>query len=113
MTAIVIISIVVALLIIYKLISNNYSKRMALITKGQIDIGLNGYAIMEVSPTLLLGTLKTEGYQTYVSPVSLGFLHLGKEILVMSTSKNNSLAIEVSKMGDMSDSELESLISNN
>ena len=112
-TTIIIVSIATVLLIMYKLISNNYSKRMSLISDALRDIKNNKYAILKVDPALFITTLKGEGYETYMSPVSLGFILEGNEVLVMKTVKKNSLAIVVSKMGDMSESELESLISNN
>ncbi len=112
-TTIIIIAIVVVLVIAYQLTKNNYSKRMILINRGMEDIKDKDYAIVEVNPSLFLGTLKTEGYETYVSPVSQAFLLDGEEILVMLTTKNNSLAIVFSKMEDISESELETLISNN
>lgn len=112
-TTIIVIAIVVVLVIAYQLTKNNYNKRMILINRGMEDIKDKDYAIVEVNPSLFLGTLKTEGYETYASPVSLAFLLDGEEILVMPTTKNNSLAITFSKLDDMSESKLEVLIEDN
>ncbi len=112
-TIIIIAAIVIVLVIVYKLISNNYTKRMSLINKGLSDIKLNGYAIVEVDPALFVTTLQQEEYETYMSPMSLGFILEGNEVLVMPTVKKNSLAILVSTMGDMDESKLEALVEDN
>ena len=112
-TTIIVISIIIALVIIYKLISNNYTKRMSLINKGLLDIKLNGYAIVEVDPALFVSTLKQEEYETYMGPMSLGFILEGNEVLVMPTVKKNSLAILAATMGDMDERKLELLVEDN
>lgn len=112
-TAIIVGIITVFVIVLYKMIDNNYKKRMSLILDTLQDIKNNGYAIAEVDPALFVTTLKEEGYETYMSPVSLGFILEGDEVLVMRTVKKNSLAIVVSKMEDMRESKLEALINDN
>ncbi len=112
-TTIIIIAIVVILVIAYQFTKNNYINRMALINKSIEEIKDKDYAIVEIKPSLYLGTLQTEGYEIYLSPISQAFLLDGEEILVIATTKNNSLAIIFSKFGDMSESELEALVENN
>ena len=112
-TTIIIIAIVIVLVIVYQLIKNNYKKRMVIINNGMEEIKSKGYALLEIKPALYLGTLQTEEYETYVSPVSQAFLLDGDEILVMPTTKNNTLVIALSKMEDISESVIEALINDN
>ena len=112
-TVIIIIGIIVFVTVVYKIISNNYKTRMSLINRGMEDLRTKDYAIIEIKPSLYLGTLKTEGYETYVSPVSQAFLLDSQEVLVMPTAKNHSFAIVLSKMDDISESKLETLIGDN
>ena len=113
-TIIIIIFAVIAIVIVYKLIANNYIKRMELINQSMEDITSNGFAIIKITSTLYMGTLKTEEYETYVSPNALGFILNNEEILIMSTMKKNTLAINFSSPKiTFSDDELEELIKNN
>ena len=112
-TVIIIIAIVILAIVAYKIVSNNYRTRLSLINRGMEDIRNMGYAIIEITPSLYLGTLKTEEYETYISPVSQAFLLDGQEILVMPTAKSHSLAITLSKMDDIGESKLEAFIDNN
>jgi len=109
-TAIVVI---ILLAIIYKLIGNNYKKRLFLINQGMKDLRTNEYAIVNIKPNLFIGTLKTENYETYISPISLGFILDNKEVFVMPTMKQKSLIIMITKMGEMDEKRLEELISKN
>ena len=105
---------IVAIVVIYKLIANNYIKRMKLINKSMEDITNNGFAIVKITSSLYIGTLQTEKYETYVSSNALGFILNNEEILVMSTMKKNTLAINFSSPKIIfSDDELEELIINN
>ena len=113
-TIMIVIFIVISLIVVYKLIANNYIKRMRLINKSMEDITNNGFAIIKITSSLYIGTLQTEKYETYVSPNALGFILNNEEILVISTMKKNTLAINFSSPKIIfSDDELEELIINN
>ena len=112
-TIIIIILVVLAIISVYKLIANNYIKRMELINKSMEDITNNGFAIIKITSSSYIGTLKTEGYETYVSPTALGFRLNNEEILVMSTMKKNTLAVNFFNLEALSEDELEKLIENN
>ena len=107
------ISIIIVLIIIYKIIGNNYKKRLSAINLGIDDLKKNSYALVQIKPALFIGTLKTENYETYVSPMALGFLLDGEEILVMSTTKENSLIVIADKLDEIDENKLEELISQN
>ncbi len=77
------------------------------------DITNNGFAIINITASSYIGTLKTEEYETYIRPNALGFILNNEEILVMSTMKKNTLAINFSNSEILNDSELEDLIKNN
>jgi len=107
------IGVIIVIIIIYKLIENNYKNRLDLINQGMEKLRTNGYTIVDIKSDLYIGTLKTENYETYVSPMSLGFILDNNEILVMPTVHKKSLIIEVSKMDEIDEEKLEELISKN
>jgi hypothetical protein len=68
---------------------------------------------VHIKPALFIGTLKSENYETYVSPMALGFMLDDKEILVMSTTKENSLIVIADKLDEIDENKLDELISQN
>jgi len=109
----IIITIILLPIVVYKIIADNYNKRIPLINEGMKNIRTMDYAIIEIDPSLYLSTLKTEGYEIYSSPLSLSFFLNGQKIIVIPTAKNHSLAISFSQMGDMREEKLMELITNN
>lgn len=112
---IIIIIIILLSVVVYKMITNNYNKRIALINKGMENIRTKEYTIIEINPSLYLSILKTEGYEIYSSRLSpsLAFFLNGQKIIVLPTAKNHSLAISFSKIGEMNVEILMELVSNN
>jgi hypothetical protein len=108
-----VISIIIILIIIYKIIENNYQKRLSAINLGIDNLRKNDYALVHIKPALFIGTLKSENYETYVSPMALGFMLDDKEILVMSTTKENSLIVIADKLDEIDENKLDELISQN
>jgi len=103
----------IILIIIYKIIGNNYKKRINIMNIGLNSLRENGYAILAIKPTLLVGTLKTENYKTNISTVSLAFMLDGHETIIMSTANENSLILSLDRTNEISDDRLMELVSEN